>query len=86
MADWQKIIVEHFEAYYQADNNLLASDGASIEDVQLLQESLGVNLPDEFHSLYLQSNGFGVIGKSDDREYWFFRPLCQIQELSLIHI
>ena len=79
MTDWRKIVSEyHDKVLGQSGGKLLTLEGASNSSVDELQQALGFDLAEEFRSLYLQCNGFGLTNGADDQKDWFFHPIDQI--------
>lgn len=79
MQDWRRTIREHHDKFHvQPSDKLLIRDGATNDGVDDLQTALGLELPNEFRSLYLQCNGFGLTYEDDDQKWWFCHPIDQI--------
>ncbi|MEM9412978.1 MAG: SMI1/KNR4 family protein [Planctomycetota bacterium] len=81
MHDWRTIInTHHDKVHVQPGDKLLIRNAATNADLDELQDELGFQLPDEFRSLYLQCDGFGLTYEDNDQKWWFCHPIEQIPE------
>jgi len=81
MYDWRKIISEHHHrVHVQPDDTLIIRDGAATDSIDDLQQTLGIEMPEEFRSLYCQCDGFGLDQTDGGQEWWFCHPITQIPE------
>ena len=83
MQQWRQTISEHHSrVHVQPGDKLLIRDGSTSDRLDTLQESLCFDLPEEFRSLYLQCDGFGLTYEDNEQEWWFCHPLGQIPDFA----
>lgn len=80
MPDWNQVVDRFFEmsdpenAY---DHH--SPSGASIDEVEALQSRMGISFPAEFHDLYRNFNGVGLIDRDEQGDMpLFLRPIYEI--------
>ncbi len=82
MPDWLKIIEAHHTKTHPKDGyNLVIRPPVSPDQLDELGDTLGIQFPNDFRSLYMTCNGFGVMHQNDDtkRIWWLFRPAEEIE-------
>lgn len=79
MSDWRQDIINHHNLDHQDDpESLLLGKPATADELSALEESVQRSLPEEFHDLYSQYNGYGT--RSEEGSDWFFVPLELLPE------
>lgn len=79
MSDWHQDIINHHKLdYADAPDSIRLGKPATREALQAFEKSVGHTLPEEFHELYGQYDGYGNEG--EDGIDWFFVPLELLPE------
>lgn len=80
MSDWHQDIINHHKLdYADTPESIRLGKPATAEAIRAFEKSsAGHTLPEEFHSLYQQFDGYG--NESGDGIDWFFVPLELLPE------
>ena len=87
MSKWRNVIEQYYknlEIYAREGDppfdpsRIVTGEPASGEAIKNLESELGVVLPEEFHSLYSEFDGFGNLDDDDGEILWGYLPLAQI--------
>lgn len=79
MSDWYHDLFNHHRLDYADDpDSLTLGHPATPEAIEAFEKSVGHTMPEEFHDLYQQFNGYGTAGEDDVD--WFFLPLDLLPE------
>lgn len=79
MSDWRQDIINHHNLDHEDQpESLFLGEPANAEELRAFEKSVHRRLPEEFHDLYSQYNGYGTV--SEHGTDWFFVPLEMLPE------
>lgn len=78
--NWQEVISQHYAVAYDPEVFVLTvNPPATTSQIASLQDDLGFTFPDEWHSLYATTDGFGVAPKEDpEGGFDLFPPIADL--------
>ena len=83
MTNWQQLLQRHFDSDPCDGCRMHLGSPASKGELAEIERHFGCKLPQEFHDLYANCNGYGMVADNKPGEiFWNFRPLNDLQQLS----
>ena len=84
--NWQEVIAQHYAVAYDPVIFLLTlNPPATTSQIASLQDALGFTFPDEWHSLYVTTDGFGVAPReAPECGFDLFPPIADLPALVAI--